>query len=422
MTEIYSIRKPDMVSLIWLGFVLFILMMLALDLGVFHRGDRAIPPQEALAWTGFWVALALAFNVLIYFMYEGHWLGIGIIDSTLMSGREAALQYFTGYLIEKSLSLDNIFVIALLFVYFKVSLEFQHRVLYWGVIGALVMRGGMILLGATLISHFSWSIYVFGALLLISAVRLLIARHDNLEIESNPLVKLARKFLPITSEYKGSRFLIRNDGKLSATPLFLVLLVIEGTDLLFAVDSIPAIFAITKDPFIVFTSNVFAILGLRSLYFALAGLMTKFRYMKMSLVFVVAFVGISMLLSHHYPIPTLVSLIIILGILSVGIAASLLAANRDTAALLSPLAEDLEDLAKLTLVNVWKIIVLVIGSTILLVGIAMLVLPGPGILTTLLGLSILAPQFVWARRLLQKVKDEVGRIENRILHVISKKK
>ncbi len=407
--------------LLWLAFLLLIAILLALDLGVFHRKDKAISPQEALAWTGFWICVALAFNVLVYFMYEGHWLGIGIIDAASMSGRDAALQFFTGYLIEKSLSLDNIFVIALIFVYFNVPLQYQHRLLFWGVTGALFLRAIMILAGAALIHRFSWSTYLFGAILLYSSVRLLIARHDNLEVDKNPAIRIVRKFLPLTSEYNGHHFRTKINGKTFHTPLFLVLIVVETTDVLFAVDSIPAIFAITRDPFLVFTSNVFAILGLRSLYFALAGMMGKFRYLKMSLVFVVAFVGISMILSNHYHIPSLVSLIILVGILSVGVIASIIASHRDTAALISPLEEDLEELATLTVRNVKRILIIIAGSSLILIGIALLVLPGPGILTIVLGLSVLGSQFIWARRLMKKISDETDEIEEKVRHAIKRK-
>lgn len=329
-----------MTILIWIAFVLLVLGMLALDLGVFHRRLHVIGARESLAWTAVWVAAALAFNVAVYFMYERHWLGIGREIGHELSGRQAALQFFTGYVIEKSLSLDNIFVIALIFAYFAVPAIYQHRVLFWGVLGALVMRGVMIAAGIALIRRFDWMVYVFGTLLLITAVKMLIARHDNLQPEKNPLVRLARRLYPISQTYEKQRFFTRMDGRRAITPLFLVLLVVESSDLLFAVDSIPAIFAITHDPFIVFTSNVFAILGLRSLYFALAAVMQRFRYVKISLVFVLVFVGIKMLLAHHHPIPTLVSLVVIVGMLLVGVAASAVGAHRDTAVLASPLDEE----------------------------------------------------------------------------------
>ncbi len=328
---------------LWVGFLFFVLAMLALDLGVFNRKAHVISIREATGWTVLWVALALGFNAAIYFLYERHWLGIGTTIGHELNGRTAALQFFTGYVIEKSLSLDNIFVIAMIFSYFSVPAIYQHRVLFWGIIGALVMRGLMILAGVALIERFDWIIYVFGALLIMTAVKMLIVRHDNLDPGKNPLIRLAKRLYPLSDDFDGPNFFTRIDGKRAITPLFLSLLIVESTDLLFAVDSIPAIFAVTRDPFIIFTSNVFAILGLRSLYFALAGMMEKFRYIKSSLVFVLAFVGVKMILMHHHPIPTFASLAIILGILTVGVLASIIGAKRDTAPLASPIPNQKDD-------------------------------------------------------------------------------
>ncbi|MCA9735479.1 MAG: TerC family protein [Deferribacteres bacterium] len=324
---------------LWIGFLLFVLFMLALDLGVFHRKIHVIKIREAMMWSAFWIVLALLFNALLYAMYENHWLGIGTEVGHRLNGRVAALQFFTGYVIEKSLSLDNIFVIALIFAYFKVPAIYQHRVLFWGILGALVLRGIMIAAGAALIQRFSWMIYVFGVFLILTAVKMLIARHDNLEPDKNPIVKLVRRLYPVSSEFDGQNFFTMKNGRRAATPLFIALVVVESSDVLFAVDSIPAIFAVTLDPFIIFTSNVFAILGLRSLYFALAAMMEKFRYLKMSLVFILAYVGVKMLISHKFPIPAWVSLAIIGGILAVGVLASIRGNRLDTARLASPLDE-----------------------------------------------------------------------------------
>lgn len=313
---------------LWVGFIVVILALLALDLGVFHRKQHVIGIREALGWSAFWISLALVFNVGVYFMYEHHLLGIGVEIGHYTSGRKAALDFLAGYLIEKSLSLDNIFVIALIFSYFGVPRVYQHRVLFWGVLGALIMRGVMIAAGVALISRFDWIVYVFGALLILTAIKMAVTHADNVHPENNPLVRLARRIYPVSPGFEGQRFFTRIDGRRAITPMFLVLLVIESSDLLFAVDSIPAIFAITYDPFIVFTSNVFAILGLRSLYFALEGMLHRFRYVKASLVVLLAFVGVKMLLSHHYPIPTPISLGAIAAILTVGIGASLLATPR----------------------------------------------------------------------------------------------
>jgi tellurite resistance protein TerC len=400
---------------LWTGFILLILALLALDLGVFHRRVHAIGMGEALAWSAFWIILALAFNVAVFFLYEHNWMGVGHAGVVDLDGRTAALQFFTGYLVEKSLSLDNIFVIALIFAYFQIPLAYQHRVLFWGILGALILRGIMIAVGAALIHRFDWMAYVFGGILLFTAVRMLVARHDNLEPEKSPVVRLARRLHPVTPDLHGSRFFVNLDGRRAMTPLFLVLLLVEATDVLFAIDSIPAIFAITTDPFLVFTSNVFAILGLRSLYFALAPLMDRFRFLKTSLVFVLAFVGVKMILSHHWPVPTPISLSVILGILGVGLVASFAPAKLETAPLVSPVARELEELVEVSLGAARKMMVLLIGSTVLLIGAALLVLPGPALLVIPIGLLILGTEFVWARRLLSRLKHEVESIALRRL-------
>ena len=316
---------------LWIGFIIMVLGLLALDLGVFNRKAHAISARKALLWTAFWICLALVFNAGLYFVYAHHWFGLGLIPGHQQSAREAALEFFTGYIIEKSLSLDNIFVIALIFSYFRVPLQYQHRTLFWGILGALILRGAMIGAGAALIHRFTWTIYVFGALLLLTAFKMLISKHEDVEPDRNPLVRLARRVYPVTPDFVAEHFFTRMNGRRAITPLFLALLVIESSDVMFAVDSIPAIFAVTRDPFIVFTSNVFAILGLRSLYFALAAVMDKFYYLKTSLVILLAFVGVKMLVSHHWPIPTPVSLGVIAFILGGGVAASAMRAKRMSA-------------------------------------------------------------------------------------------
>ena len=327
--------------IIWLyvGFLAFVCLMLALDLGVFNRKAHVVHAKEAIGWTIFWVMLALAFNVGIYFLYENHVFGIGDTHGSQISGKQAAYDFLTGYVIEKSLSLDNIFVIAAVFAFFKVPPQFQHRVLFWGILGALVMRGAMIAVGAALINTFSWITYVFGALLLFTAIKMLLTNEGDIDPNKNTLVRIAKKMFPVTQDYDGQKFFSHlPDGRRAITPMFLVLLVIESTDVIFAVDSIPAIFAITKDSFIVFTSNVFAILGLRSLYFALAAMMDKFKYLKYSLVGVLAFVGGKMIAEQFYAsrhseveghlIPTQLSLGIIGATLAIGVIASLMADAR----------------------------------------------------------------------------------------------
>lgn len=392
-----------MSALIWVLFLVFIVGLLLLDLGVFHRKSHEIKVPEALAWTAVWVVIALAFNVFVYFLYEYNWGWVNVSVQHL-SGTQAAIQFFTGYLVEKSLSVDNIFVIAMIFSFFQVPLSEQHRVLFWGIFGALVLRGVMIYAGVALIDRFDWLVYVFGLLLLASAVKMLIVRHDSIHPDRNIVVRLARKVYPFTSEYEGSRFFTIRNGQKVATPLLLALILVETSDIMFAIDSIPAILAVTRDPFLVFTSNVFAILGLRSLYFALAGMMARFRYLKMSLVFLLAYIGVKMLLAHHYPIPNLVSLVIIGGILAVGVAASIVGGGRDTAALISPIVDELDHLATLTYKQARRVVILMTGSTVLLVGIIMIFLPGPAILIIPLGLTILAAEFAWARLWLRRIR------------------
>lgn len=321
---------------IWLAFLVFVFTMVALDLGVFHRRIEVPTIRNALTWTLIWVAMALAFNVVVYLLYENNYSWASLATEHL-TGRQAATQFLLGYVLEKSLSVDNIFVIAMIFAYFRVPVEMQHRVLFWGILGAVILRGVMIALGVALINRFDWVTYVFGALLIYTAIKMVTLRQETVDPAQNPLVRLARRWLPVTDTYHGSRFFVREGGRRIATPLFLALLLVESSDVMFAVDSIPAVFAVTRDPFIVFTSNIFAILGLRSLYFVLAGYMAKFRYLKSALVFVLAYVGVKMMLSNHYHIPGEVSMGVILGILAVGIFASIKGAARDPVPLKSPL-------------------------------------------------------------------------------------
>jgi tellurite resistance protein TerC len=314
---------------LWVGFIVFILALLSLDLGVFHRHSHVIPVQEALTWSSVWVGLALLFNVFIYFSYEYHWFALDTAED-VPDGWAAAALFFTGYVVELSLSVDNLFVIAMIFSYFAVPSQYQHRVLFWGILGALVMRAVAIVVGAVLIQRFHWILYLFGVLLIFTAARMLLAKHEPVP-RDNLLVRLARRLFPITDNYVGQRFVVRKDGKLMLTPLMLALITVEGSDLMFAVDSIPAIFAITDDPFIVFSSNVFAILGLRSLYFALAGIMDKFHYLKLSLALLLALIGVKMLLKdvlHTVPNMTYYTLGAIALILTAGVIASLIRAKR----------------------------------------------------------------------------------------------
>jgi tellurite resistance protein TerC len=312
---------------IWIGFFVVFIGVLALDLGVLHRESKTMHVREALAWTAIWVLVALAFSGLVYGVYEYHWLGWRN-TSDAPDGSEAAIQYVTGYLLEWSLSVDNIFVIAVIFTFMKIPAQFQYRVLFWGIVGAIVLRGAMIGAGAALIHAFDWMFYVFGGILLISAARMLKSEEDQFDPGKSVLVRIARRVYPVSDQLDGDKFFSVVNGKRAATPLFVTLLLVDFADVVFAVDSIPAIFAVTQDPFIVFTSNAMAILGLRSLYFAIAGLMMMFKYLKFSLIFILAFVGVKMLLHHHFDIPHLISLAVIVSFLAIGVVASLMVARR----------------------------------------------------------------------------------------------
>lgn len=291
----------------WVGFSVFVLAMLALDLGVFHRESHEIRVKEAMIWSGVWIALALLFNLGLYYL----------------RGPAPALEFLTGYLIEKSLSVDNIFVFLLIFTYFRVPLRYQHRVLFWGVLGALVMRAILIALGVSLIQHFHWVIYVFGAFLILTGVKMASEKDKEINPERNPALRLFRRFAPVTDDYRDGKFFVKQGGRRLATPLLIALLVVETTDLVFAVDSIPAVLAITPDPFIIYTSNVFAILGLRALYFTLAGVMKSFHYLHYGLSAILVFVGAKMLLADFYKIPIGVALGVVAGILITSVIASL---------------------------------------------------------------------------------------------------
>lgn len=292
----------------WILFNVFVLIMLALDLGVFHRHAHEVKMKEALTTSAVWIAMAMLFNVAIYF-----WMG-----------EKKALEFLTGYIIEKSLSVDNIFVFIMVFSYFNVPSLHQHKILFWGIIGALIMRAIFIFAGVALITKFHWMIYVFGLFLIVTGIKMAFQKDKKIEPEKNPVIRLFRKLFPVTDSYDGSKFLTKINGKNFATPMMIVLIVIETTDLIFAVDSIPAILAITDDPFIVYTSNVFAILGLRALYFALAGIMQLFHYLAYGLSAVLVFVGAKMMLVDVYKIPIQISLLVIVLILTISVVASVM--------------------------------------------------------------------------------------------------
>jgi len=347
----------------WIIFIALVLLMLVLDLGVFHRKAHVVSVKEAMVWSSVWVTMGLAFAVFVYFAYEGNWFNLGTVadavDGLTNDGATATEKYLTGYVVEKSLSVDNIFVISMIFSFFAVPPLYQHRVLFWGILGALFLRGVMIILGARLIAEFHWILYLFAIFLILTAIKMLFLKTDHSDLSSNIVVRFTRRLFPVTARYHGEHFTVRagmpasyeseipgapalrdeiveqaRPGTLLLTPLTLSLVMVETTDLIFAVDSIPAVFAITGDPFLVFTSNVFAILGLRSLYFALAGMVEKFRYLKPALALVLMVVGIKMLvaewlkliLGRHFNLYLLAA---VLAILAAGVAASLASGHRE---------------------------------------------------------------------------------------------
>ncbi len=296
---------------VWIGFIVFVLAMLAVDLGLFNRGSGAISVKQAFAWSGVWIGLALVFNVIVWHFF----------------GRGAAVEFLTGYLIEKSLSVDNIFVFVVIFGALAIPAAHQRRVLFWGILSALVLRAGMIFGGTALLARFHWLIYVFGAFLVLTGLKLLFGRDESVDPEKSVALRLARRVIPSTPKLSGDRFWVRENGRWLATPLLMALLLVEFTDVVFALDSIPAIFAVTQDPFIVFTSNIFAILGLRSLFFVLAGFVDKFAYLKVGLAGVLVFVGTKMAIVDFVKIPAFVSLGVIAAILAGSVVASLLSAR-----------------------------------------------------------------------------------------------
>jgi tellurite resistance protein TerC len=316
-----------MTPLVWLAFFSIYIGLLALDLVVLHREAKVLHVRQALGWTVVWIGVALSFGIVVYGLYEYNWFGWTQGDG-VTAGKDALLQYVTGYLLEWSLSVDNIFVMALIFTYMKIPPAYQYRVLFWGIVGAIVLRGAMIALGSALIHSFDWMFYVFGGILLVSAARMLRTEEEEYDPSKSVLIRLAQKIYPITDKIDGQKFFTRIDGKMYATPLFVALLFIDFADVVFAVDSIPAIFAVTQDPFLVFTSNAFAILGLRALYFAIAGLMALFHYLKISLVFILAFIAIKLMLVQHYKIPDVISLSVIVGMLGIGILASIMTKSK----------------------------------------------------------------------------------------------
>jgi len=312
-----------MTVVVWGGFLLLIGTLIAFDLGVLHRDPEVLTVRTALRRWSVWFALALVFNIYVYFLYEYNWLGWGNTARTDLSGQDAAIQYLTGYLIELSLSVDNVFVIATIFQYMRIPDALQYRILVWGILGAIILRGIMISAGVLLIASFDWVSYIFGAVLLLSAVRLAMLRDDNVTPEQSLILQLAGRLYPVSPKLDGGRFFTMLNGRRAATPALLTLFMVEWADVMFAVDSVPAIFAVTRDPFLVFTSNVFAILGLRTLYFVVSGMMEKFRFVKWSLVVILAFVGLKMIIENHIHLQPLLSLCVIVAVMGAGVIGSI---------------------------------------------------------------------------------------------------
>jgi tellurite resistance protein TerC len=308
----------------WIGFHVFVFFMLALDLGIFNRKSHNVTMKEALSWSAVWIALAIAFNGLVYTQY----------------GQESAVEFLTGYVLELSLSVDNLFVFLLLFSYFKVPSEYQHKVLFWGILGAQIMRALFIALGAALIAQFSWILYFFGIFLVYTGVRMAFDKGEEIEPENNPVLKLFKRFFPVSKEYHGNDFFTKINGRTHATVLFVVLLIVEATDLVFAVDSIPAVFAVTRNPLIIYTSNIMAILGLRSMYFALAGIMNLFHYLKIGLSIILSFIGIKMLIADFYHMPTVIALGFVATVLALSVIASIIWPRADEPPVHIDIADD----------------------------------------------------------------------------------
>lgn len=403
-----------MAASIWIVVITLIIGLLILDFYSLNIRAREVHVKEALAWTIVWFVLAFCFNVLVYFLYENNWLGWTNLASHSSSGWQAAVQFLTGFIMEKSLSVDNIFVIAMIFSYLKIPVIEQQRLLLWSVLGAIGLRAVMIALGSMFMIHFQWIVYLFGGLLIATAVKMLMIRQDNINIGHNPLMLFAKKFYPIADNSRRGHFFGTMKGARAITPLFLALVLVTSSNLIFAIDSIPAIFAVTQDSFLVFTSNVLAVLGLRALYFTIGGYVDRFRYIKLSLVFILIYLAIKIMLIHHYPISNMISLVIILTVLIVGILASLFLPPMDIRKSVKPLFNDMVTLAVISYRQARRIVVLILGTSVLLVGIAMIVLPGPAIVVIPIGLGILAIEFTWAKRWLQKVRQVAEKVNRRI--------
>lgn len=402
-----------MAALIWFAFFLVVIVIVWMDLRAHHREAAQVSFHDALSWTLVWVLLAFVFNIIIYFLYEENWLGWSELRRHDFSGQDATLSFLTSYLIQKSLSINNLFVMAMILAHFRIPANLQYRLLFWGVLGAVALRGLMIWTGTALIWNVRWVAYLFGGFLILSAVRMLFIRYNTIRPGRNPLVRLARSWWDSTDRFTGDRFFVLSQGHWEMTPLVPALLLIASSDLAVAVDAIPAAFAITRDPFLAMASSVFAVLGLKSLYFTLAGLMDRLRPVQVSLVFLLVYVGVKMLLSLHVAIPNSISLAVVTGVLVIGVVVAWRSPPQPERRAV-PLLVDFSDLALVTYRQARRIAILVVGTTVVLVGVAMLVLPGPAFVVIPLGLAILSIEFAWARRWLKHMRDMAVAAQRRV--------
>lgn len=403
--------------MLWCILFITIAVLIALDLGVIHRHVREISLYEALAMSAFWISIGLGFAVFVYFNYEHHWFGSNSLDGT-----HALFQYLTAFSLEKMLSLDNLFVMALIFRQLQIPVAYQHRVLFWGILAAVTMRGLFISTGMLLINSFDWMVYVFAAFLVLSAFKILSNQVPNTFAEKNVILRGIRKLIHVHDDIDDNRFIKRIDGQLALTPLFLALVMVESADVMFAMDSIPAVISVSREPFIVYSSNVFAILGLRSLYFVLASALQQFHYLKLSMVVILCFIAIKMLLTHYYPVSAMTSLIVIFIIMAFGIVLSILDKTRGNILATSPLTEDLGRIYTMTFAGIKRVVILLVGTSVIIIGIIMIFTPGPAIVVIPAGLAILATEFIWARHLLKYFKNKLVYYSQEARNYLQRKK
>lgn len=407
--------------LLWVIFIFTVVALLLLDIGLLHRRVTQLSFLEAIALSAFWIVIGLAFGVFIYFAYEQAWLA-DYIPVTELTGQQAITQYLTAYLLEKSLSLDNLFVIAVILQSRNIPLHYQHRILFYGIAFAILLRSIIIISGIQLIEIYSWMNYLFAALLIFAAFRLFINHMRIKQRASNKLVTLVTRYIPVTDTIQDGRFFVRQGKTLLLTPLFIAMLMIESADLVFAIDSIPAVLSISRDAFIVVSSNIFAILGLRALYFLVASAMAQLHYLKISLIIILLLAATKMLLLHTYPVDAATSLVIVSLVLVTGIIVSLLRKDREPLFASSPIAVEMGRIYDLTFAGLRRIIILVLGISVVIVGIIMIFTPGPAIVVIPAGLAILATEFVWARIILKKFKHKFVHYSKETISLFSRNK